>query len=487
MAIEDHGRADAASNAISKPSVTRVITDVAYGVTSAAHQALRSATLCERETLRAFTQTNFEATIAQAKDADNRARTEDLPLRGVMLAVKDNIDVSGFATTAGTAALAGHLPRDDAPAVGCLRQAGAVIVGKANMHELAYGATSDNALFGRVRNPFGAHLIAGGSSGGSAAAVAAGLVTAALGTETGCSVRVPAAFCGLVGFRPTTGIYSSDGVVPVSWTRDTIGILVHTVDDATLIDQTLRGASSMNKCDTIPDRLRLAAPRHPFRQGLTPQLRDLFDQRLSELDRAGITIVDCELPDGLHDAAAHGLTVAMYETPIGIDRYLAHEGATLRFEDIVAQVRSPDVAHLLQPLAAKPVAEDSYLEAFSTHLATLDREMASFLSTYGVSGLIVPTAPLLAPRLLEGSQLMVDGKRVDAFAHLVRNCDLSSVLSWPAITLPAARADNGGLPFGIDLQFPRGRDDLLLSVAQICARAWESSDARTDRATDLVP
>lgn len=426
----------------------------------------------------AFTQVDEAAALAAARTVD-QGEASGLPLRGTVLAIKDNIDTAGFATTAGTPALRGNRPRHDAPAVAALRAAGAVVVGKANMHELAYGTTSDNAVYGRVRNPLRPDRIAGGSSGGSAAAVAAGMVTAALGTETGCSVRVPASLCGVVGFRPTVGAYPAGGVVPVSTTRDTIGLMARTVDEVWALDRVLRHPHRAEEADWAPSggRVRLLAPRHPFLDGMTPELRVAFEDRLAALARVGIDVVEAELPDEAHHHAADcGLRIALYETPSGIDRYLGSHGLPLRFAHVAARVAGPDVAAILQPLAKRPVPVEGYRHALERR-ASLGRLLRRHLRRHRGDALVVPTASTTAPRLLPGDRIDIAGRALPAFATLVRNADLSSVLGWPAVSLPAVW-DGQGLPLGIDLQSPPGTDTALLSVARTCERVWGTARQR---------
>lgn len=459
-------------------SVVQTVTAAADGQTSAVEQVRQCADAhARRRDLHAFTQVEVAAALTQAKLVDCHSSDGQLPLRGVVLAVKDNIDTAGFATTAGTPALRAHRPHSDAVAVRALREAGAVVLGKSNMHELAYGVTSDNAAFGRVRHPQRAERIAGGSSGGSAVAVAAGMATVALGTETGCSVRVPAAFCGLVGFRPTVGAYPAAGVVPVSWTRDTIGVLARDVEDIRFLDAVIRRTAPRAPADErrgVLQGLRLAAPHRPFRQGVTAALLAAFVARLAALEGAGARIFESDLPDGVQETvAACGLPIALYESPRGIDRYLRTHGTSLRFPDIAAQVASPDVARLLRPLAETGVTEDSY-QAALTHRTYLDQLLSGYLADQHVDGIIVPTAPVTAPQLLANDHINVAGRPCPAFAFLVRNADASSILGWPAITLPAAQ-DSDGLSFGIDLQFPPGTDSTLLAIAHACEQVWRDT------------
>ncbi|MEV0323028.1 amidase family protein [Streptomyces sp. NPDC050658] len=459
-------------------SVADVTAAVAAGRSTVEQQVRQAVRAHSSLDLRAFTQVDVPTALATAEQADRRAADGELPLRGVVLAVKDNIDVRGFDTTAGTPALRTNRPTADAPAVRALREAGATILAKSNMHELAYGATSDNAVYGRVRHPLRPGLIVGGSSGGSAAAVAAGMATAALGTETGCSVRVPAALCGLVGFRPTVGAYPAGGVVPVSWTRDTIGVLAHSVDDVRVLDAVIRSAPPPPDPEpTALSGLRLGSPRRPFRQGMTAKLLAMFEGRLATLEEAGAQIVESDLPEGVDEAvAASGLPIALYETPHGVDRYLETHGLPLRFDEVAAQVASPDVARLLRPLANGGVTRAQY-EAALGQRARLDRLMRDFLAAHQLDGLIVPTAPVTAPRLLADGHVDIDGTPTPAFPLLVRNADASSIVGWPAISLPAG-ADDQGLPFGIDLQFPSSADRALLDAAHAVEQVWRGRRGR---------
>ncbi|MEU4203526.1 amidase family protein [Streptomyces sp. NPDC045456] len=487
-------------------TVYEVAAEVAAGrLTARGHaaRALQPRRLSHARDLRAFISVEPATVLADAERADRAARTDEtpqapnapqarhgtsgrtrtdtqLPLQGVLLAVKDNIDVAGLPTTGGTPALRQHRPAHDAAAVRALRDAGAIVLGKANMHELAFGATSDNHAYGRVRNPWRPDGLAGGSSGGTAAAVAAGLVTAGLGTETGCSVRLPAALCGVVGFRPTTGRYPARGVLPLSWTRDTIGVLAHTVEDVCLLDAVITGtrparpARSAAPPDprTVLRGLRFGAPRHPFRDGIAPPLLAALDARLAQLAAAGATIVEDDLPAGTptHVAAA-GLPIALYEVSRALDGYLREHGLPLCFPDVAALIASPDVARLLRPLPGHGPTGDAYEQALTVHRPALNALLHTHLADRRLDALLLPTAPVTAPRLLPGEHILLAGRPVPAFPALLRNTDPSSIVGWPAITLPAVR-DAHGLPFGIDLQAPANRDLALLEIARACAALW---------------
>src|SRR5207253_9552421 len=200
------------------------------------------------------------------------------PLAGLPLLVKDNIDTKALPTTAGTPGLLSNRPTADAPVLNPLFQAGALLFAKANMHELAFGITSHNYHFGAVHNPYDATLIPGGSSGGTGAGIAARLCPAGVGTDTGGSVRIPAALCGVVGLRPTKGRYSITRIVPISHTRDTPGPMGRTVADVALLDAVETGTTPARP--TRLRGLRLGVPRNPFWQDLDPGLAAVMDDAL---------------------------------------------------------------------------------------------------------------------------------------------------------------------------------------------------------------
>jgi mandelamide amidase len=188
--------------------------------------------------LNLFTTIDPDQALNAAKEIDRRrVAGEDVgPLAGLPLIIKDNIDSASLPTTAASKAFEGWQPKEDAPVLASLLKAGGVMLGKANMHEMAFGVTSNNPVYGPVRNPYDTTMISGGSSGGTAAAIAARVVVGGLGSDTGGSCRIPAALSGCVGLRPTYGRYSSAGVIPLTWTRDTPGPLGRTVEDVILLD-----------------------------------------------------------------------------------------------------------------------------------------------------------------------------------------------------------------------------------------------------------
>lgn len=301
--------------------------------------------------LNCFTRFSAHAIREDAGRADARlAAGTRLPLLGIPVALKDNIETTGFPCAAATSALADKQPREDADVVKRLRAAGAVVAGMLNMHELAFGITSNNAVTGAVRNPWNRERIAGGSSGGCGVAVAARLVPLAIGTDTGGSVRVPAALCGVTGFRPTVGRISAAGIVPISATRDTAGPLAQTVRDCAWVDQVLSGTPPLSV--TSLKGIRIGLPGAPFWTELDPSVQDVAERALSALRRAGAQLVPLEIPGIAELDTASSFPVVLYEFVRDMRAYLASRERGVTLEALIDGVRSPDVRGAVGPLLA---------------------------------------------------------------------------------------------------------------------------------------
>jgi aspartyl-tRNA(Asn)/glutamyl-tRNA(Gln) amidotransferase subunit A len=247
----------------------------------------------EQRRLNAFITITGDLALAQARHVDEElARGIDRgPLHGIPYALKDLFETRGIRTTSGSKIFADYIPDRDCAVYRSLTAAGAVLMGKTGMHELAYGVTNDNPHFGAVRNPRDPDRISGGSSGGSAAAVAANLVFFAMGTDTGGSIRIPAAYCGCVGFKPTFGTLSREGVLPLSCSMDHVGPLTRTVRDAALV---------MEMAPTPDDLIagqRIGVPQNFFTEGLAPAAESAFEETLHTVEKLGAKLVPITVPD----------------------------------------------------------------------------------------------------------------------------------------------------------------------------------------------
>ena len=393
------------------------------------------------------------------------------PLAGYRLVVKDNIEVAGLPCSSGTPSLRAYVPRQDAPAVALLRWAGAEIVGKANMHELAYGITSNNAAFGPVRNPYDPRYFAGGSSGGSAAAIAAGVVHAGLGTDTGGSSRIPAALSGIVGFRPTLGRYPMGGVAQISPTRDVIGPMGRNVGDVAVLDAVLSSRPTL-QLDGIDLRgLRMGLPAEHFQQSLHADVHRVLQSVVQVLREAGVVFIDADLRDVAALNAAVSFPIVLHETKPALERYLRGTGLALTLEQLYEGVASADVKEILAQVLNDVIPEEDYQRALLLGRPRLQSLFRDYFAHHAVEAVLFPTTPLPACPV-EGSDQTVslNGGLVPTFATFIRNTDPASNAGIPGITLPAGFSRNDSLnskhlPLGIELDGPAGSDRRLLAIA----------------------
>jgi mandelamide amidase len=378
-------------------------------------------------------------------------------LYGLPVSFKDNINVSGMPTTAGTPGLADYFPQADAGIVQRFRQLGAQIMGKNNMHELSFGVTSANHSHGTVINPANERHSAGGSSGGCAAAVAAGLVPCAVGTDTGGSVRIPAAFCGVVGFRPTTGGYPVDGIVPVSQTKDTPGLLTRTVEDCQFVHDHLLGNSHAPQ--PIDRPLRIGIPERFLWADLDDNVRRDCRAAIATLADRGVSIVPVD--DSLLGEINEGIQfpLPIYEFFIDFPRFLMKEGRGEQFLDILAQIRDPGIKKILTAQLESPaISYTDYVQALMSKLQ-LETQYRALFSRHQLDLIAYPTVICSAP-------LLSDCSDESNFETFVRNTDPASNLAAPSISIPVAGA--GSLPVGLSFDALPGQDSFLLaSVRQL--------------------
>lgn len=384
-------------------------------------------------------------------------------LSGVPFGVKDNIDVAGMSTTAGSPLFEDEPVLIDAEVVGLLIEAGAVVVGKTNMHELAFGATSDNPTHGPVRNPYDPGRVAGGSSGGSAAAVALGSVPFALGTDTGGSVTVPSAFCGIAGLRPTTGRYPASGLVNLSVSRDTVGLHARTVRGLRLVDRVICRTARVSE---IPKVQEVTLGRLVSRfDDAEHEVSRLMDVAMDALRAAGVTVVDVDISDDLAIASGPGLDLVFFEAMRLLPARIAlGEDRHPNLDRLIPEVASADVRSLLETMVRSRVPLDAYLRARRSRWELRRRYEQAFAAS-GADAFIGPTATVLPPPIGDDPLIDVDGELRPTFATIIRNAGPGSVAGVPMLSLPAGRSENG-LPVGVCLEGLPFADDRLLAVGQ---------------------
>ncbi|MCE9659650.1 MAG: indoleacetamide hydrolase [Burkholderiales bacterium] len=426
--------------------------------------------------LNAFIHHDPEQVRAAARAAD--AKGAGGPLHGVPLALKDNLDTADMPTTGGTPGLKGHRPKRNGPVVQSLLDAGAIAFGKANLHELAYGITNNNGGFGAARNPYDPTRIPGGSSGGVGAAVGARIVPGGVGTDTGGSVRVPAALCGIVGFRPTTGRWSSAGVVPISHTRDTPGPMTRSVADCILLDSVVTGSAATVAAASLKG-LRLGVPRAHFWSPLDTETARLMEAVLARLKDAGAILVEADIADVARLDGEAGFPIALYETVTDLNAYLAGHGSPLRYAELVAQCASPDVAGLLQSLRGEAaIPEAAYRHALGVLRPQLQAAYRDHFRKQEIDAVVFPTTPLPAAPIGDDETVALNGERVPTFFTFIRNSSPGSVAGIPGISLPAALTA-AGLPLGIELDAAEGADARLLAIALAVERVLPKLPAPT--------
>jgi len=398
----------------------------------------------------AFTHVDTDAARTRARELDAElARGIDRgPLHGIPLSLKDIIDVAGEITTAGSHVLDDRVAAEDALIVTRLRDAGAVIIGRANLHEFAFGTTSEDTALGPVRNPADTSRVAGGSSGGSAVAVATGMGFASIGTDTGGSVRIPAAACGVVGLKPAHGDVPTHGVLPLSPTLDHVGPLTRNVQDAAWIWQILAGRPVRLIDATHASDIRLARLGGYFDQPLEPAVRVAFERALTRLRDAGMTIAAGSIAATERIGQTYGDIVlpeaAQWHAP-----YLDARGDRYR-----PKVRA-------RIMLGRQVTAIGYLDA-RAHCEALRREVDRALGT--CDALILPTLSVTAP-VIGDDELIIDPAEptpVSTRAAMLKHTQTFNLTGHPAITLPI---DTPGLPVGLQLVGPAGDTARLLSIA----------------------
>jgi Asp-tRNA(Asn)/Glu-tRNA(Gln) amidotransferase A subunit family amidase len=401
---------------------------------------------------------------AHAADAHRAAGGVLGSLHGLPIPVKDSVNTASIETTVGTKALRGWVPARDATTIARLKAAGAIILGKTNLHELSFGWTSSNLEFGAVRNPYDPSRIPGGSSGGTAAAVAARMAPLGVAEDTQGSIRVPAALCGIAGFRPTTGRYPNEGIAPIAPLFDQIGAHARCVADLALFDAVVSGEAAVIEPATISS-LRIGIDRDFFFAGVDAEVATLVEAALALLSAAGATIVEAPVP-GLAGVVPVAMAIQVHDVVPALNRYLADSGAPVDFRAMFAGVSS-DVANVFAqvalPGAPAAIAEDVYGTARDAARPALQQAMASWFTDHRIDAMLLPATMVPATPVADEGNVDIGGTAVPFATAIARNITPGSTLGLPGLVLPCGLTA-GGLPVAIELDGPAGRDRLLLAI-----------------------
>jgi aspartyl-tRNA(Asn)/glutamyl-tRNA(Gln) amidotransferase subunit A len=483
------------------------VTTAADLTVAAAASSLRDGTLSARELLEA---TLHRATLTEAElhayltiDHDNaraaataadeaQARGESTgPLHGIPVAIKDNMVTQGVETTAGSQILAGYVPPYDAGAVAALKDAGAIIIGKTNLDEFAMGSSTENSGYGPSANPWDTTKVPGGSSGGSAAAVAAGSAMIALGSDTGGSIRQPASLCGVVGMKPTYGLVSRSGLIAFASSLDQIGPIARTVEDAVTTLEVIAGHDPLDSTSYRGEYpryraslregvkgLRVGVVEELSGPGISPDVLSAFRASVDSLKEAGAVVGEVSLPSMEFALSAYYL-IAPAECSANLARFdgvrygLRVDGATV--EEMTAKTRAagfgPEVVRRI--LLGTYALSAGYYDAFygqAQKVRTL--VIQEFTKAYeGVDVLVSPTSPMTAFEF---------GSRTEdpLSMYLVDVCTIPSNLAGaPGISVPIG-LDSGGLPIGLQIMAPALGEETLFRVAAEVERRSGWNDRR---------
>lgn len=402
----------------------------------------------------AFITVLADEALEQARDADREiaAGRHRGPLHGVPISFKDLIDVRGTPTTAASRVRHGHVAETDAPLAARLREAGAVFIGKTNLHEFAFGTTNEESAFGPVHHPLDPTRSPGGSSGGSAASVLDGMCFASIGTDTGGSIRIPSAACGLVGLKPALGDIPTAGIVPLSGTMDHAGPLCRSVDDAEIVYDALRGAApSPHRDASNPRGMKIGVLRGYFTALLDPQVASAFDGLCRRLRDAGVVLEDLDVPHA-GDIAAVYLHIVLVEAAALHARTLESRAA-----DYTPAVR-------LRLEMGRYILGEDYVRAIRGR-DVLRGEVDALLASH--DGLLLPSLAVPATRL--GAATVRVGTSEEPVRNItLRLTQLFNLTGHPAITMPCGTTTEG-LPIGAQLV---GRGDETPALLQL-ARSLE--------------
>jgi aspartyl-tRNA(Asn)/glutamyl-tRNA(Gln) amidotransferase subunit A len=424
----------------------------------------------------AYLTVTAEHALAAARRAEKEfsrkrsARKSRHPLLGIPVSLKDNLWTRGIRTTAGSKILGDFVPTADAAAARKLFAAGAALLGKTNMHEFAYGITNSNPHYGDARNPWNRDRITGGSSGGSGAAIAAGLCVASIGTDTGGSIRVPSALCGIVGLKPTFGRVSVFGTVPLAPSFDHVGPLARSVPDAAILLGLIAGHDPLDPTSSarpVEDfrrglqkplrKFRLGRPHEHYWRNLDNEVRRAAESAVRDLEKRGAVVREVSLPH-LVDSLQAATDISLAEATHG------HQASGFFPAD--AGEYSKETRQRLE--AGEKITAVQYLAGLDVRKRLLAEFGAAFQE---VDAIVAPTAPVPAPPI-GADNVLIDGVQIGVRPALVGMCRPANFTGLPAISVPCGFTREG-LPVGLQLIGRAFDETTLLRIAHAYERAHD--------------
>ncbi len=449
-------------------SATDAVAHLAHGDVSAEQYASALLAQCDRgKSLNAFITLEPASVLEAARAADQlRASGAKLgPLHGLPIPIKDSINTKNLPTTAGTPALRNFRPTEDAPIVRVLVDSGAIVLGKTNLHELSFGWTSNNLTFGAVHNPYDPKRIPGGSSGGTAVAVATHMAPLGVAEDTEGSIRVPAAMCGIAGFRPTTTRYPSTGVAPITPLFDQVGPHARSVADLALFDSVVTGDWTPLRPTPLKG-VKLGVARGYWFLGLDPEVDRVAGEALRKLQDAGVQLVEADVPDLAHLIELTTEPIQNHDVRYALKKYLDDSHAGVTFDQVLAQA-NPDIKRDFA-LAVLPggkffVSDAAYQTARDVYLPKLRENFRAYFARTGVAAIVFPATMVPPPLIGNDVEVLIAGKNVSFETAVARNIAPGSTAGLPGLVLPAGLTSTG-LPIALELDGPTGTDRPILSL-----------------------
>ena len=407
------------------------------------------------EKLHAFIALTAATALQRAREAEREIVAGEYrgPLHGIPVALKDIIDTAGVRTTAASHVYEKRTPTEDADVVRRLKEAGAVLVGKNNLHEFAYGCSSVVTAFGDVHNPWSPAHIAGGSSSGSTVAVTTGMCYAAIGTDTAGSIRLPSAYCGVVGLKPTYGLVSTAGVIPLCWSLDHVGPITRTVCDAAIVLECLTGSPyPIGEFD--PKQLRVSVATKFFFDDLEEEVAEITATAIALIESifGPLREIDIEVDE---DRTVHKAEAFTYHRP------LLETSADLYQPQTLKRIRT-----------GKDVLAADYIDEKYRLFEMRQRCRSLFVQT---DIIVTPTSPIQPPTIAKLKADDINMREQELF--MLRNTRPFNVLGLPTISIPCGR-DRKGLPVGIQFSAAPGEERKLLQFANVCEALFRPASLR---------